>query len=74
MQWEKLHAFAKERQLESTELLAMNRCLEEVMAELSSCDEGNKKFSNLRDVEHCLISTKVIILIGHYSYNALVKV
>lgn len=58
MQWEKLHAFAKERQSESSRLSMMNKCLEEMEAELSSCDEGIKTFKSLRDVEHCLISTK----------------
>lgn len=58
-QWEKLHAFAKERQSESSELSMMNKCLEEMEAELSSCDEGIKAFKSLRDVEHNLISTKV---------------
>jgi hypothetical protein len=74
VQWEKLHAFAKERQLESTGLSAMNKCLEEVEAEMSSCDEGTKKFSNLRDVEHSLISTKVITFISSLLYSALGKV
>lgn len=58
-QWERLHAFAKERQSESSELSMMNKCLEEMEAELSSCDEGIKAFKSLRDVEHSLISTKV---------------
>ncbi|XP_062617562.1 uncharacterized protein LOC134279229 [Saccostrea cucullata] len=57
-QWEKLHAFAKERQSESSELSTMYKCLKDVEAELSSCDEGTKSFSSLRDLEHCLISTK----------------
>lgn len=58
-QWERLHAFAKERQSESSELSMLNKCLEEMEAELSSCDEGIKAFKSLRDVEHSLISTKV---------------
>lgn len=58
-QWEKLHALAMERQSQSSELSAMNKCLEEMEAELSNCEDGYKAFNSLRDVENSLISTKV---------------
>lgn len=57
-QWEKLHALAMERQSQSSELSAMNKCLEEMEAELSNCEDGYKAFNSLRDVENSLISTK----------------
>lgn len=65
-QWEKLYALAMEQQSQSSELSAMNKCLEEMEAELSNCEDGYKAFSSLRDVENCLISTKVTFRDSNY--------
>lgn len=60
-QWEKLHAFASDRQLQSQQLSTLYKCLEDVQANIDTSDVPvqHYKFSCIREVEHSLMDIKV---------------
>ncbi|CAC5424046.1 unnamed protein product [Mytilus coruscus] len=59
-QWEKLHAFASERQLQSQQLSTLYKCLDDIQSKFNGCDviTHHHKFSSIREVEQCLSDVK----------------
>lgn len=59
-QWEKLHAFASDRQLQSQQLSTLYKCSEDVQVNLDTSDVPvqHYKFSCIREVEHFLMDVK----------------
>lgn len=59
-QWEKLHAFASERQLQSQQLASLYKCLEDIQSNIDTCNVPvqHYKFSCIREVELCLADIK----------------
>jgi hypothetical protein len=60
-QWEKLHAFASDRQLQSQQLSTLYKCSEDVQVNLDTSDVPvqHYKFSCIREMEHFLMDVKV---------------
>jgi len=61
-QWEKLHAFACERQQQSQSLSQLSHALQDVQATIQSCNAESTqlKFSHIILAETCLKDTKVL--------------
>lgn len=54
-QWEKLHAFASERQLQSQQLSTLYKCLDDIQSSIDSCHvSSHQRFSSVKELEKCL--------------------